>query len=170
MNGIARLLVGALVTAAMWPATAREDYRIHSRTVPSGFEAEAAFLELLKWPKEPVGVFDANKAPKWNVENISNYISDQGVDFSDVNHFFEGHVSKSEIIDQLKERQGKVFRAFAHLSHIYSIPFKQYSELAFEKADHQTAVTMATCYKLTFESVGGSPKIVRWEYTMLEGE
>jgi hypothetical protein len=51
-----------------------------------------------------------------------------------------------------------------------SDPQPQYSELAFEKADHQTAVTMATWYNLTFERVGGSPKIVRWEYTMLEGE
>jgi hypothetical protein len=147
-----------------------EDYRIHSRSVPAGFEGEAAFFELVKWPEEPSGVFDAERAPSWNIEEIGRYIPVQGIEFVDVNHSFQGQIRRDAIIRSLKQRKGQPFRAFAHLSHIYSIPYKQYSELTFKREGSVAVVRMSDWYTLSFQHGGERPQIVRWEYTQLEGD
>src|SRR5206468_1565538 len=151
------------------PLVVGEDYRIHARVVQKGFAGEAAFFELVKWPSEPSGEFDATKAPSWDLKKLSKYVSADGIEFVDVNHVFEGHLGRKEILRGLKDRKGKVFQAFAHLSHIYSIPYKQYSELQFAKIPSgDIVVEMAGWYTLTFRHVDSQPVVVRWEYTQLE--
>lgn len=160
------VLVGLLAP----PQEASEDYRIHSRSIPKGLEGEAEFFELIKWPHEPTGGFDTADAPVWNIANLAKYIPAEGIEFIDANHALEGHVSRLKILNGLKNRKGEVFKAFAHLSHIYSIPYKQYSELRFARtAGGATVVSMADWYTLTFKRVGSQPVIVRWEYAQLEG-
>jgi hypothetical protein len=51
-------------------------------------------------------------------------------------------VSKDQIKAQLSKRKGDVFVSFAHLSHIYSIPYKQYSELYFEEIDNGVRINI----------------------------
>jgi hypothetical protein len=153
-------VLAVLAMALAWKANA-VDYRIHSRDVPAGFEKEAAFFELVKWPSEPNDVFDAKGAPVWNLNELGKYVPDDGIEFVDVNHSFEGRVKRPEILRSLKQRQGQPFTAFAHMSHIYSIPYKQYSELAFAREGQMSVVKMADWYLLTFKSKGKQLQLVR---------
>ena len=169
------LTVFAVAAAAFGPAralpVAAAEYRIDRRTIPRGFEGEAAFFERVKWPKEPTGTFQETQAPAWDLKALARYIPPEGIEFADVNHRFEGRVAREAILRSLKERRGAAFTAFAHLSHIYSIPYKQYSDLQFTKrVDGQTVVQMADWYTLTFRRAGSQPIIVRWAYTQLEGD
>jgi hypothetical protein len=134
---------------------------------PSGFEREANFFEMLKWPNKPVGVFDHGQVPSWNLDDISAYLPMDGIEFADVNHRFEGHVDRARIIRELKLRKGGVFEAFGHLSYIYSN--KLYSELRFSRpsADITTA-ELANWYRLSFKRLGEKAVIVRWEYLAFE--
>jgi hypothetical protein len=141
------------------------------RSVPPGFEREASFLRLLKMSSEPTGSFDPNDAPAWNLGELEKYFPKGGVDFVDVNHVLEGHVGREEILTQLKSRRGKVFEAFAHLSHIVSIPYKQYSALQFTRmAGGTSLVRVSDWYALTFRDSGSGACIIRFEYTMPEVE
>jgi hypothetical protein len=165
-------LLGALthgLTASF--AASVEDPRIYRRSIPSRFEREVHFFEMLKWPKEPTGVFDARQTPSWNVNELFAYLPMDGIEFADVNHRLEGHVNRARIMQELTLRKGKVFVAFAHLSSIYTIPYKQYSELHFSQpATDTTVIEMARWYKLSFKRVGENAVITRWEYVQLEDE
>lgn len=161
----------ALVALLMTYATvADDDYRIHGRAVPSGHESEASFFELVKLPAEPAGAFDVFRAPYWDLAKVSEYIDANGIDFTDLNHHLDGRKTKNEILSSLRQRKGPVFQAFAHLSHVYSIPYKQYSELSFARSGNLSVVTMAGWYKLTFQVDNGTARIIRWEYVRLEGD
>jgi len=150
---------------------AAEDYRIKERLVPKGFEHEASFFELLKMPKEPNVAFDAGHAPLWNLAELDKYLPKEGIEFLDINHAFEGRIDRKRITRELKDRSGEVFQAFAHLSSIYSLPYKQYSELHFSKRSADTSVVeIADWYKIMFKRVGTQVIIIRWEYMQLEGD
>ena len=164
-------LVGLLAMfVALTSPVCAADYRIHARDVPPGFEREAAFFELVKWGSEPEGGFDEKMAPVWNLDELGTFVPDGGIEFVDVNHSFEGRVQKAQILQSLRQRQGQPFTAFAHLSHIYSIPYKQYSELTFKREGPLSVVQMAGWYLLTFKNDGKQLHIVRWEYTQFESD
>ena len=91
-------------------------------------------------------------------------------EYADVNHAIEGHISAKQIQGALETRNGKAFRAFAHLSHIYSIPYKQYSELTFQNKNDSVVVSVSNWYRLTFDHTGAHPVISKWEYIQLENE
>jgi hypothetical protein len=149
-----------------------DSYRITERIIPTGFEREARLLEMLTWPKEPVSGYNAKNAPKWDLHSVAPYISSRGIEFTDVNHAHEGRVSREQILRQLAARKGLAFDVFSHLSHIYSIPYKQYSELRFSSRDRSggCVVGVGDWYRLTFVQKGGSPVLVRVDYQMREGE
>jgi hypothetical protein len=149
-----------------------ESYRITDRVIPTGFAQEVHFLEILKSPEEPRAAYDANKGPRWNLPPMAPYISSLGIEFTDVNHARQGHVSRSDILRQLATRRGLAFDVFAHLSHIYSIPYKQYSELRFSSRDRfgGSVVGVASWYRLTFALENGRSVITKIDYQMLEGE
>jgi hypothetical protein len=75
--------------AARVHATSAKDFRNDDRIVPAGFECEAGFFELLRWPSPSHGAFDASRAPHWDLVKLSEYIPAGGIKFSDVNHSFE---------------------------------------------------------------------------------
>jgi len=163
--------VGALVMTAGVPAYAAEDFRIYNRVVPAGFECEAGFFEFLKWPSRPRGPFDASRAPHWDLGKLSEYIPADGITFSDVNHRLEGHRSREEILRSLTRREGETFTAFAHLSSLYSIPYKQYSEMNFHRiSDGMDNAKMGNWYVISFRTVGTNCQVAHWEYSELEGE
>lgn len=146
------------------------EYIIKERNVPEQYQDEFEFLELIKWPQEPDGAFDASKAPRWNLTEVMAHISQDGVNFTDANGIAVGHVSKAEILEQLDKRDGQVFRSFAHLSHIYSIPYKQYSELSFKDAGNETIVDIGGWYRLVFKAVDGLTFLAGVDYLTLEGD
>jgi hypothetical protein len=151
-------------------SSAAENYRIDQRITPSGFEAEAAFLESVKWPKKEHGAFDANKAPHWNIDELAKYIPSAGIVFEDVNQKNKGTISHEEILQSLKDRKGKPFKIFAHFSSIYSIPFKQYSSLTFEINGDVSTVKMANWYIFTFHRKADGVELIRCEYITPEGD
>src|SRR2546422_1855817 len=116
------LTVLAVAAAAFGPAHAQPvaaaEYRIDRRTIPRGFEGEAAFFERVKWPKEPTGTFQETQAPAWDLKALARYIPPEGIEFADVNHRFEGRVAREAILQSLKERRGAALTAVAHHSHI----------------------------------------------------
>jgi hypothetical protein len=163
--------VGAVAMTARAHASSADDFRIYDRIVPDGFECEAGFFELLKWPTRPLRAFDASQAPHWDLVKLSEYIPAGGIRFSDVNHSFEGLRSREEILRSLEQRKGEAFTAFAHLSSLYSIPYKQYSELQFSRlSDGTIGAKMAHWYVITFRAGDTNCQVARWEYSELEGD
>jgi hypothetical protein len=150
---------------------ASDDFAIHKRVVPPGRECEASFFETLKFAHPPEGSFSAVAAPHWDLTRVGEFIAPEGVSFSDVNHGYGGIVDRKSILAQLGKREGRIFAAFAHMSHIYSIPYRQYSELHFASASNgKVVVDMAGWYAITFRESSSGCKVVKWEYRMREGE
>lgn len=149
---------------------ALSDNRIQQRIVPTPYERGYDFLELIKRPNEPTGVFNAADAPNWDVPKAMSYISRHGITFTDVNGRLEGHMPKTEVEKQLRGRKGDIFSSFSHLSHIYSIPYKQYSELRFEKTDGGFIIYISDWYCITFVYENGIPYLTRWAYLQLQGD
>ena len=175
MNSRASLRLAVLILGLLlFPplnATQPESFRIGRRDVPVGFEGEARFLELLKNPNPTVRAFRADDAPNWDLASLGTYISEDGVEFTDVNGSRRRHASKQQVLNSLREREGDAFLVFSHLSSIYSIPYKQYSELHFSSpTPDKSLVDMADWYRLTFKRTAGGPRLLEVDYLMLEGE
>jgi hypothetical protein len=116
-------------------------------------------------------LLDASRAPHWDLVKLSEYIPAGGINFSDVNHRFEGLRSREEILRSLDQRKGEALTAFAHLSSLYSIPYKQYSEMMFSRlSDGTTSAKMAHRYVITFRAIGTHCQVARWQYSELEGD
>lgn len=163
------LLVAGAITAVP-VAWSGNGYRIETRVVPPGFEAEAAFLEAIKLPAEPLDAFNARNAPEWNIETLAQYIPSSGILFTDVNQPGKKRISRESILRSLKKRGGQPFVTFSHLSHIYSIPYKQYSSLEFKRVGETTVVRISSWYKLTFRHSTTGTQLVRCDYLELEGD
>lgn len=146
------------------------EYRINSRIVPPQHQKAFEFFELIKFPVKPKGMFKSSNAPKWNIEKIMGYISDEGIIFKDVNNRMVGSKSKNQIKESLSNRTGDIFNSFAHLSHIYSIPYKQYSELKFTDLKNGVKIDVAQWYSLTFKYQKGEVTIINWDYNQIEGD
>jgi len=160
-------------TAMCWAPSAvcAESFQIENRVTPKGYESEARFLELLRNPDPSLREFKAQDAPHWNISALAEYISVSGLDFTDVNGPTNTHADHNAILASLRERQGKAFAVFSHLSSIYSIPFKQYSELQFSStAKDASVVDVSTWYRLTFKRASNGSKLMRIDYLVLEGE
>jgi hypothetical protein len=160
-------------TAVCWAPSAvcDETFQIEKRVTPKGFESEARFLELLKNPDSSLREFKVQNAPHWDVSALAEYISEGGLDFTDVNGRTNFHAGRGAILASLQARQGKAFAVFSHLSSIYSIPFKQYSELHFSStAIDKSVVDVSTWYRLTFKRASNGSKLMRIDYLVLEGE
>ena len=163
-------MFGALATLAAG-GVAGNDNRITDRAVPRDFEGEAAFLEFLKYPGQRRQAFRVQDAPHWNAEMLARYIPAEGTDFLDVNNVHNGHVAKSEFLRSIRTREGPAFAVMSHLAHIYSIPYRQYSELHFSRATGSySTVTVANWYRLTFRRDPEGPVLVKCEYLMEEGD
>ncbi|MFZ2162919.1 MAG: hypothetical protein WAW02_11935 [Sideroxyarcus sp.] len=149
---------------------AEESYEIKERVTPSGFEAEATFFEFVKWPGGFEGVLVTSKAPHWNLDMLAKYIPSEGITFEDVNYLEAVHISRDKILRSLKARKGYPFKTFASLSYVYSIPYKQYSSLSFEKQGESSVVKMANKYVFTFRHTSKGIELVRCANIENEGE
>jgi hypothetical protein len=145
-------------------------YRVTTRNVPPEFTQAFEFLEFIKFPKEPKGVFNPQAAPHWDVSKFITFISANGVAFSDVNREKPFQGSPTQIKAALIARRGEIFSMFSHLAMTYSIPYKQYSELDFEQTDNQVIVNVAELYRLTFVLEGNRLRLAKCDYLMIEGE
>lgn len=145
---------------------------INTRWVPHEFRRAYEFLEFIKMPKEPQGVFNPQDAPDWDLSKLLSYLSPDGVTFTDVNgNGLKGHYSLEIINNQLSSRNGKIFKLFSHLSHTYSTPYRQYSKLTFEKTNDDYVVNIGDAgYKLTFRSHNGKLYLTKCDYQCLEGD
>jgi hypothetical protein len=152
------------------PLDAESPYRIRSRTVPAEFARAYEFLEFIKYPHEPTDAGEARDAPRWNTSKFLSYLSSKGVIFTDVNDDSEVHRSLKRIRGELTRRAGVAFGSFAHLSHIYSIPYTQYSELTFTKMRGRFTVHVADWYDLAFVQIKGKLYLSRCDYLMEEGD
>ena len=168
----ATILSAVLVLeAGVAPCYAEQSFLITHRVIPNGFESEAHFLELLKWPSPPEAEFRASDAPHWDTSALAQFFGDAPVIITNVNDSSTISVAKRDVISSLSMRNGRVFAAFSHLSHIYSIPYKQYSELRFTRPTADLSVVeVSTWYRLTFQRTSSGPKLIRLDYLALEGE
>jgi hypothetical protein len=151
-------------------AESTTSYKISNRSIPENFRDVYAFLEFIKYPKEPDDVFNAQEAPYWDISRFMSFISKNGVLFSDVNGRLSGLKSPAQIRNAISNRKGRIFTAFAHLAHIYSVPYKQYSELGFEKKDKDFIVHLSDWYQLTFKLEGKRLRMTKCNYLTLESD
>ena len=150
-------------------AQSESDFLIKERVVPDEYQQQFQFLELLKKDREPTGGFNASDAPQWDMEKLMGYVAESGIKFTDVNHQFEGTVAKAKIASQLKARKGKVFDLLSHISHIYSIPYRQYSGLKFSQSGQHTKIDIAGWYHLTFAPIDAGVQVIQIDYLQEEG-
>jgi len=177
MNAPARMTAAVLMAALPLPAAilapSAEDspYLIKERIIPPEFQPTADFLDYLKPAKEAVGGFNANVAPRWDIDRLLSFMSGGGLTVSDLNR--NGGklraVSPKEIRGAVVSRKGPTFSKLAHLGYIYAQPYKQYSELHFQPmADGGVAVHMADWYQITFARQADALKVTRIDYLMRE--
>lgn len=143
-------------------------YRVTTRSVPPEFTQAYEFMEFIKFPKEPTGVFNPGTAPHWDVAKFMTFLSTGGVVFHNVNGQKSFRGSPTQIKAALVNRRGEIFSMFAHLAMTYSIPYKQYSELIFEKTNNEFVVRVSDLYSLTFVSEGGRLRLTKCDYLMVE--
>jgi hypothetical protein len=144
-------------------------YRISHRTVPPEFVGGYQFLEFIKYSKEPEGAFQAKLAPHWNAKKMLKCISDSGITYNDVNDSQALSFTVKDIFRQIKQRRGRAFEIFAHLSYIYSTPYKQYSQLSFRR-ESQFYIIEMPWYRLKFNDMYGQFRLREIDYLELEGE
>ncbi len=147
-----------------------QPYLITKREIPKQYDRTYRFLEFIKDTKTSNEAFDANKAPHWEVTEILSFIANNGVTFTDVNGYINGHFSTAVIRKALISRKGQIFITFAHLAHIYSIPYTQYSSLSFDSIHDGVVVHIAEEYDLTFKNEKGLLYLTDCSYKMLEGD
>lgn len=145
-------------------------YRVFTRAVPPDFTQAFDFLEFIKFPTEPKGVFSAQSAPHWNTSRFMTFVSANGVTFSDVNKEKSFQASSSQIETALVKRRGDIFTTLSHLAMTYSIPYRQYSELTFDRDNEEFIVSLADWYRLAFVSEGGRLRLKKCDYLMVEGD
>jgi len=146
------------------------DAKTNSNADQEEFKQIHEFLNFIKFSNTPSGGFNAQEAPHWDLVKFISFLSSQGVTFTDINFESNIHYSISQIKSEISKRKGNAFKTFSHLAHIYSQPYKQYSELTFEKKVKMIAVSVADWYVLTFTSENGRWHLIKCEYVMLEGE
>jgi hypothetical protein len=147
-------------------------YYINTRTIPPKNMDIFNFLESLKWEENSDSSgYDLNKTPKWNISLLLNNISDNGVLFIDPNDNFNKTITKKQVEKELSKRKGKSYEMISHFTYIYSIPYKQYSEIKFkENQKEETTVDIGSWYELKFESKQNRHYLIKCEYLELEGE
>lgn len=143
---------------------------IKPASAPPGFSDPQAFLDLIKLPSEPSGRFDPANAPHWNIDRFMSFMSEQGVVLTDVNDSSHRTVSANQLRSELISRKGEAFKTFAHLAHIYSMPYRQYSEVSYQKVSHGSVLALSYGYTLTFALENGQQRLVRCDLTASEGE
>ncbi len=167
------ILIIFLAVAIYLPTSVKAEsttpYKISRRSIPEDFKDAYAFLEFIKHAKEPDDVFDAQEAPHWDISRFMSFVSKNGIVFSDVNGRLSGLKSRTQIKNAISNRKGRIFITFAHLAHIYSIPYEQYSELRFEKKEKDFIVYLSDWYQLTFMLEGKRLRIAKCNYLTLEG-
>jgi hypothetical protein len=142
---------------------------ITERIIPAEYQEPYRFLETIKWDSLGHGGYQEKNAPFWNVDSVAAYLSSSGVNCIDPNLNFDMNLPKDTIANQLRNRTGMGFNVIAHLSFIYSIPYKQYSELSFETTTSVSVVVhIANIYKLTFIKVRSHYYLSACEYLVIE--
>ncbi len=170
-RALVRTFLALTLSTASALILSHESFLIERRVTPAGFEGEAQFLELLKYPKPPVREFHVEDAPRWDVQTVARYLSDGTITFTDVNDSSRITEAKSATERSLQSRKGRAFRVFSHLSHIYSIPYRQYSELHFSSPKTDTSIVeVSTWYRLTFQRTPQGVKLKQIDYLVLEVE
>src|SRR5262245_57990380 len=108
------LIIGLAISVSFMTQAAdvSSPFYIHHREVPQNFKDAYDFLELIKYPREPQGVYNIKATPQWNVQKFMSFISKQGVDFSDANDNSKHHFSFSQLKSQLTNRNGKGYSTF----------------------------------------------------------
>lgn len=85
-------------------------------------------------------------------------------------HCWPRHLEK-RVPTSIQARQGLAFTVMSHLAHIYSIPYRQDSELHFSRpAESYATVSVAHWYQLTFRRDPAGPVLVKCEYLEVEGD
>jgi hypothetical protein len=177
MNAPARMTTVVLTALLpILPATAvaeqESPYLIKERIIPPEYQITADFLEFLKPTEDARTAFDAQIAPRWNVDRLLSFIASGGFTATDLNRN-EGRprsVSIKEIRSAVASRKGLTFQMLSHVGYIYAQPYKQYSELHFQPmANDGVAVHLADWYQITFARQAGALKVNRIDYLMREG-
>lgn len=168
------ILIIFSAVAVYLPASVKTEsttsYKISKRSIPDDFKDAYTFLEFIKYPKEPVDIFIAQETPHWDIPRFMSFISKNGVVFSDVNGRLFGLKSRTQIKNAISNRKDRIFITFAHLAHIYSIPYEQYSDLKFEKKSKDFIVHISDWYRLTFTLEDKRLHLSQCNYLTLEGD
>jgi hypothetical protein len=147
-------------------------YFIKERDVPTEYHEIYDFLETIKYPKDPTSAegFRLEKTPNWDTAKVMKFISKEGIEFTDVNDNSKNDLPYERIEQELRLRKGEAFKRLGHLAYIYSIPYKQYSELKFEAFNTNVRVFVSSWYELVFQKEDNQFKLISCKYTEVEGD
>ena len=145
--------------------------KITTRTIPDEFKNAYQFLEFIKWDDDSNEGFNAVRTPHWDLQSLLKFISENGIIISDINENSRKNTfSFYQIKSQLTKRNGKVFTTISHLGSIYGIPYKQYSELSFERQNQLFIVNISHWYRLVFIHERNNIVLKEIYYLEMEGD
>jgi len=140
-------------------------------TVPIKYSSAIDLLDYMRsvvtggYPA-PYGVDDK----LWDVDKVLSHLSKMGLTLYDVNDESTIKYSSKSLKSQLSRKKGKAYDSIVHMGHIYSQPYSQYSELAYETIQNGIVINMADWYRLTFVFEGSDLRLSKLEYLTEEGD
>lgn len=166
-----RIIILLFTVSFVMNLFSQENSFISKREIPVEYKSIYNFLESLKWPKkyENAG-YHLENTPIWNVKILMGQISEGGVLFIDPNTNLNKRITREDIENQINSRKGNAFKMISHMTSIYSIPYKQYSELKFKKLSNDVKVSIGYDYELTFKYIDNVYRLTKCEYLALEGD
>ena len=134
---------------------------------PTGME----FVEILEAAYEFKVGFDARQVKAWDIERMSPWLNDDAVTFSDVNAPGPVRLTKAELLQQLKAREGPAHVEFAHIAYLAEKP-RSGSYKIGESVDERggSVVTLDEDYRLVFRRVGNRLVLESCAYLKYEVE
>jgi hypothetical protein len=116
--------------------------------------------------------FDTSFVPNVTARSVLSLVSDSGLVLDDVNEPDTTiRATPAAIARAIEKREGRVFVSLAHLAHLYSLPYPQYSSLRFTPTSSGIDVDVGTSsYHVRFVRQGDGLRISRISYAELEGE
>lgn len=145
--------------------TQENNYRITERIIPVQYTDIYNFLESLK--RDTNNLFGYEKED--GLKYLINTLSSDGVFFTDPNEELNDTISNAQIEEEMKRKDGKSYDMISQMISIYSMPYKQYSELKFTKTENnETIVEIGYMFKLTFENMENVFLLKSIEYLKLE--
>lgn len=163
-------MVIVLTTAVSLTAGSAAAVDERSETKGSALPKRAeGFLELLRAAAPASVGFDIRRSKVLDADALLEFVSSEGLKFSDVNGRAAGQAGRARIRKEVQIRRGRFFKALMHLGYIYGQPRKHFP-IRQERIPAGLKVSIGWWYVVTFREEGGQLHAAEIDYREEENE